>query len=114
MPISQKILYLLSRKYNSNISILGSYPSSKFTSILDMDNGTIFIVSDDFLFYFKDKNKNLWLTIIESFHLNGEEYYPKLGDVYLLPDGSHYSFTTKEEIVAMALKYFEKHEQELI
>ncbi|WP_125723100.1 hypothetical protein [Flavobacterium ustbae] len=114
MPELQKIIYLLSRKYNTNVSILGHFPISKFTSILDIDNGTLFIVSDESLFYFKDKNKNLWLTIVESFHLNGEIQYPKLGDSYMLSGGFHYSFTTKEEIVEMAIKYFEKHQQNLV
>lgn len=109
MNTTNKINELLSKKYNSNISILGTYPNSVYTSILDTDNGTIFIVSDFDLFSFKDQNRNHWLTIIESFNENEKQYHPKLGDLYTLCNGIKYIFTTKEVIVAMAMEYFDKH-----
>lgn len=111
MNTTNKINELLSKKYNSNISILGTYPNSVYTSILDTDNGTIFIVSNYNLFSFKDQNRNHWLTIIESFQENGKEYHPKLGDLFTLSNGVKYQFTTKEIIIVKALEYFEKHVQ---
>lgn len=111
MQTTQKIPELLSKKYNSNISIMGTHQISIYTSILDTDNGTIFMVSNYDLFSFKDHNRNQWLTIISPFHESGKEYHPKLDDSYTLSNGVKYSFTTKEIIIAMALEYFEKHTQ---
>lgn len=109
MQTTQKIIELLSKNYLPNITILGDFLISKYTSILDSNNGTIFIISDNTLFYFKDQDGNHWLTIITSFHLNGNEYKPKLGDLYIQNDGIKYSFTSREEVVAMAIAYFEQH-----
>lgn len=109
MQTTQKINALLSKNYNSHISILGEYLSSSYASILDTNNGTILIVSDFDLFSFKDQYRNHWLTIIEPFNENGKQYHPKLGDLYTLCNGIKYIFTTKEVIVAMAIEYFEKH-----
>lgn len=109
MQTTQKITELLSRKYLPNISILGNYLSCNYTSILDTNNGTIFIVSNNHLISFKDQNKNHWFTIIESFQADGKQYYPQLGDFYTLNSGIQYSFTTKEDIIKMATAYFEQH-----
>lgn len=109
MQTTQKINELLSQKYNSNITILGKFQSCAYASILDINNGTIFIASNYHLFSFKDQDRNYWLTIIKSFNENGKEYHPKVGDLYTLSDGMKYNFTTKEIIVAMAVEYFEKH-----
>lgn len=109
MQTNQKITKLLSQNYMPNISILGNYLSNRFTSILDIDNGTNFIVSDNLLFSFKDHNNNCWLTVVESFHKNGKEYFPTVGDLYTFENGKKYNFTTKEEIVEMAIAYFSKH-----
>ncbi|MFH6998635.1 hypothetical protein ACHRVZ_11935 [Flavobacterium sp. FlaQc-57] len=108
MQTTQKINELLSKNYNSNISILGKYNSSIYTSILDTNNGTIFIASNYHLFSFKDQNQNHWLTAEKSFGENKQQH-PKLGDLFTLNNGVQYIFTTKEVIVAMAIAYFEKH-----
>lgn len=113
MPLTKKITDLLSKKYNSNISILGTYTSSKYTSILDNDNGTIFIVSDADLYSFKDQDRNLWVNVTDSFHADGKEHYPIMGESYKLDHGVQYSFTTKEAIVEMATDYFEKHKHNI-
>lgn len=109
MQTTQKITDLLSKNYNSNISILGVHQISIYTSILDTDNGTIFIVSNCDLFSFKDQDRNHWITIIKPFNENGKEYHPKLDDSYTLSNRIKYRFTTREIIVAMAIEYFEKH-----
>lgn len=114
MPLTKKITDLLSKKYNSNISILGTYTSSKYTSILDNDNGTIFIVSDSDLYSFKDQDSNLWVNVTDSFHANGQEHQPEHGKSYTLDHGVQYRFTTKEAIVEMAADYFDKHQNDIV
>ena len=109
MLTSQKITELLSQKYNSNISLLGNYLSSNYSSILDVNNGTLFIVSNALLFSFQDEYSNFWLTVVKSFHANGKLCHPKVGELYHVNDGVNYHFTTKEVIVEMAVAYFEKH-----
>lgn len=109
MQTTQKINELLSKNYNSNITILGTHQASIYTSILDTDNGTIFIASNYHLFSFKDQDRNYWLTVIKPFNENGKEYHPKLDDLYTSNNGIKYRFTTREIIVAMAIEYFEKH-----
>lgn len=109
MHNNQKINELLSQKFNSNICILGNFSKSKYTSILDVDNGTNFIISDNLIYSFKDHERHRWLTVVNSFQANGEEYFPNIGDHYTLDSGIKYSFTTKEEIVEMAVAYFSKH-----
>lgn len=109
MQTTQKIIELLSKNYLANITILGDFLISKYTSIIDSDNGTLFIISDNVLFCFKDQEGHHWLTIIKSFHLNGNEHKPKLGDLYTQNDGIQYCFTSREEIVAMAIAYFDQH-----
>ena len=113
MPLTKKITDLLSKKYNSNISILGNYTSSTYTSILDNDNGTIFIVSDSDLYSFKDQDRNLWVNVTDSFHSDGKEHHPEMGKSYNLDHGVQYSFTTKEAIVEMAASYFENHKYDI-
>lgn len=109
MHNTQKINELLSKKFNSNICIFDSFPKSKCTSILDVNNGTNFIITSDNLISFKDHEHHRWLTVINSFHENGKEYFPNIGDHYTLDNGIKYSFTTKDEIVEMAVAYFSKH-----
>lgn len=109
MPNTQKITELLSQKFNSNISIHGRFLKSKFTSILDVNNGTNFITSENHIYSFKDHERNRWLTVVNSFHANGKEYFPNIGDHYTLESGAKYSFTTKDEIIEMAIAYFSKH-----
>lgn len=109
MQTTLKIIELLSKKYLSNISILGTYQSSKYISIVDSNNGTMFIISDNHLFSFKDQHCNLWLTILKSFYLNENEHNMKPDKFYTKSSGIKYSFTSKEKIVAMAVKYFEQH-----
>ncbi|GAA3746126.1 hypothetical protein GCM10022422_33020 [Flavobacterium ginsengisoli] len=109
MPLTKKIIELLSKKFNTNITILGDYEKSNNTSILDNDNGTILVVSNRDQFYFKDLHRNLWLSVLDPFHIDGKQYYPQLGDSYTLNHGVQYSFATKEAIVEMASNYFAKH-----
>jgi hypothetical protein len=109
MPITKKIVELTSKNYSTNISILGDYENSNNTSILDDNNGTILVVADRDQFYFKDQHRNLWLSVLDPFHIDGKKYHPELGDSYTLNHGVQYSFTTKEAIVEMASHYFEKH-----
>jgi len=109
MPLTKKITELVSKKYNTNITIMGDYEGSNNTSILDDTNGTILVVSDRDQFYFKDQNRNLWLSVLDPFHIDGKQHHPELGDSYTLNHGVQYSFTTKEAIVDMASSYFEKH-----
>ncbi|UUF13766.1 MULTISPECIES: hypothetical protein [Flavobacterium] len=106
---NQKVTELLSQKFNSNICIYGSFPKSKYTSILDVNNGTNFITSDNLVYSFKDNERHRWFTVVHSFHANGKEYFPSIGDHYTLENGIQYSFTTKDEIVEMAVAYFSKH-----
>lgn len=106
---NQKVTELLSQKFNSNICIYGSFPKSKYTSILDVNNGTNFITSDNLVYSFKDHERHRWFTVVHSFHANGKEYFPNIGDHYTLENGIQYSFTTKDEIVEMAVAYFSKH-----
>ncbi|MBF4516675.1 hypothetical protein IRZ71_09980 [Flavobacterium sp. ANB] len=109
MLTTQKINELLSKNYASNITILGNYLSCKYTSILDNNNGTIFIASDNLLFCFKDQNENHWLTILKSFHLIENEHNLEFDHFYAPNDDIKYSLTTKEEVVAMAVDYFEQY-----
>ncbi|WP_433764171.1 hypothetical protein [Flavobacterium ginsenosidimutans] len=109
MPLKKKIAKIMSQKYNTNITILGDYESSNYTSILDDNNGTILVVSDSDQFYFKDRHRNLWLSVLDPFHIDGKQHFPELGDSYTLNHGVQYSFTTKEAIVEMASVYFDKH-----
>lgn len=113
MPLTPKITELLSKKYNPNVTIFGNYDRSKSASILDHDNGTTFIISENTLFSFKDQHRNHWMTLVQSFPSNGEQYTPKLGELYVANDGIKYNFTTKEEILEMAVKYFEKHKHNI-
>jgi hypothetical protein len=108
MRNSQKINDLLSTNYNSNVSLLGDHLRSKYASIVDTNNGTAFIVSTD-LFFFKDQNGNLWMTLIKSLVINAKQYQPKIGELYSLTSGVKYNFTTKEEVVDLAISYFSKH-----
>lgn len=109
MPLTKKITELTSKKYSTNITIMGDYEGSNNTSILDNDNGTILVVSDRDQFYFRDPQRNLWLSVLDSFHIDGKQHHPELGDSYTLNHGVQYSFTTKETIVEMASNYFERH-----
>lgn len=109
MPLTKKIAELMSQKYNTNIAIMGDYEISNHTSILDNDNGTILVVSNRDQFYFKDRHRNIWLSVLDPFQIDGKQHYPELGDSYTLNHGVQYSFTTKEAIVEMAFNYFEKH-----
>ncbi|HEY1195734.1 hypothetical protein [Flavobacterium sp.] len=109
MPLQHKIVELMSKKYNTNITVMGNYESSNYTSILDNDNGTILVVSNSDQFSFKDQDRNLWLTVVESFHADGKQHFPKIGESYTVNNGVKYNFTTKEAIVDMAVKYFDKH-----
>ncbi|WP_431242106.1 hypothetical protein ACQ9BO_19530 [Flavobacterium sp. P21] len=112
MPLTKKITELLSKKYNSNITILGTYANTSYTSILDNENGTIFLISDADLYSFIDQNRNYWVTPVDSFHANGKDHNPKLGESYITDSGTAYSFTSKEAIVEMAIEYFEKHKHD--
>lgn len=104
-----KVTELLSQNFNSNICILGRFLKSKYTSILDINNETNFITSDNLIYSFKDHEHNRWFTVVNSFHANGKEYFPNIGDHYTLESGIKYIFTTKDEIVEMAVTYFSKH-----
>lgn len=113
MPLTKKITALLSDKYRSHISILGDFEKDPYTCILDSNNGTIFIITNTDLFSFKDQYRNHWITVIDSFHFNGKEHNPKLGESYTIPDETEYHFTTKEAIVEMAIAYFEKYKYDI-
>ncbi|WP_433810752.1 hypothetical protein [Flavobacterium johnsoniae] len=107
---SQELLQnLLSQKYRKPIVTKGDYKTRKSAALLDTDNGTFFNVSADFLFYFKDKNDNVWLTIPKELIINGKIYYPKPGDSFTNLGTTHY-FTTKEAVIEMAYSYFKQFE----
>ena len=107
---SQELLQnLLSQKYRKPIITNGDYKTLKTAALLDTDNGTLFNVSADFLFYFKDKNDNVWLTIPKELIINGKIYYPKPGDSFTIHGTTHY-FTTKETVIEMAYSYFKQFE----
>ncbi|NWL02951.1 hypothetical protein DM790_19185 [Flavobacterium collinsii] len=76
--------------------------------MLDNKNGTMFSVSYDSLYIFKDSNDNLWSTTPKSFVYNEKKYYPRVGQEYTRKDGIKYTFTTKEHVLEKAVAYFEK------
>jgi hypothetical protein len=96
---------LITHRYLSRISVVNG---TNVKIILDTENDTLFTVSNDFLYSFKDKNYNTWSTVPESFTINEQVLYPVLGTVYQRSDGIKHSFTTKEIVIAMATQYFEK------
>ncbi|SHM00722.1 hypothetical protein [Flavobacterium chilense] len=104
----KKVIELLSKKYSYGISVLSNSSDGKYNSILDTQNGTLFSVSYNSLYVFKDSDNNFWSTIPKSFVYNDKKYYPKLGEEYTRKDGVKYSFTTKEEVLKMATSYFER------
>ncbi|MCP2025367.1 hypothetical protein L1276_000507 [Flavobacterium sp. HSC-32F16] len=108
MQTQELLQNLLTQKYIKSIVIEGNYMTNKSAVLLDSQNGTVFSVSADFLFYFKDKSNNGWLTIPEELILNGKKYYPQLGDSITKNDGTTYYFTTKEAVIEMASSYFKK------
>ncbi|MFD2941849.1 hypothetical protein [Flavobacterium notoginsengisoli] len=108
MQTIQKVIELLSKKYKSRITILNNNLDGRFNSILDTKNGTMFSVSYNCVYIFKDLNDNLWTTTPKSFIYNDKKFYPRVGQEYTGKDGITYSFTTKEEVLEKAVTYFEK------
>ncbi|WP_289660948.1 hypothetical protein [Flavobacterium panacagri] len=108
MQTIQKVIELLSQKYKSRISILNNNLDGRFSSILDTKNGTMFSVSFDSLYVFKDSDNNFWSTTPRSFIYNDKKYYPKAGEEYTRKDGIKYIFTTREEVLEKAAAYFGK------
>ncbi len=108
METLQKVIELLSKNFNSRISILSNSPDGKFNSILDTKNGIMFSVSYDCLYIFKDLNDNIWATTPKSFIYKDQTYHPKEGEAYTRKDGIKYIFTTKEAVLEKAAAYFEK------
>lgn len=108
METAQKLIKLLSRKYKSRISVLTDNLNHKFSSVLDTKNGTMFSVSYNVLYVFKDSEDNLWSSTPTSFIHNDQKYHPKEGQEFTRKDGVKYIFTTKEEVLAKATTYFEK------
>lgn len=108
METLQKVIELLSKQYNSRISILGNSLDGRFNSILDTKTGAMFSVSNEYFYVFKDSNDNFWSTTPKSFIYNEKKYYPKIGEEYTRKDGIKYSFTTKEAVLEKAVSYFEK------
>lgn len=106
MQITEKAFQLLSQKFYSRIVIVGDYKKNKHVGLLDKENDTLFTVSNNFLYSFKDKYGNVWLTIPKSLVINEREYSPTVGDTVTY-EGIEYSFTTKEAVVELATKYFE-------
>ncbi|UUW11501.1 hypothetical protein NLG42_11980 [Flavobacterium plurextorum] len=108
MQTTEKIGKLLSSKYRPFIEILSNSKNCDSNVIVDSITGAMFSVQTNFLFLFKDKDDNMWLTIPKSLMINNKQYYPKVGDTISRSDGIKYHFTTKEEVVNMAIEYFEK------
>ncbi|MFB9079655.1 hypothetical protein ACFFLS_07185 [Flavobacterium procerum] len=108
MQTTEKIVKLLSSKYRPFIEIMNNSNNFNSNVIVDSITGTMFSIQANFLFSFKDKDDNMWLTIPESLIINDKKYYPKVGDTISRSDGIEYHFTTKEEVVKMAIEYFEK------
>ncbi|TRX31901.1 hypothetical protein FNW52_18080 [Flavobacterium sp. ZT3R18] len=105
----EKVIELLTQKYNSSISVFGKNKDGKQKSIIDTENGTLFTVSNDSVYItFTDKDGNIWLTVPKSFIFNDQRYYPAIGSEYTRSDGQKYTFVTQEVVVSMARDYFEK------
>ncbi|WP_431242105.1 hypothetical protein ACQ9BO_19525 [Flavobacterium sp. P21] len=108
METAQNVIDLLSQKYKSRISVLTNTLENKFCSILDTKNGTIFSVSCESLFVFKDSKNNFWSTTPKSFIYNNQKHYPTEGQEYTSKNGAKYTFTNKEAVLKRAVAYFEK------
>lgn len=107
MQPAKKVIELLTQKYISPIVVLGNDNSIQ-RGIFDSDNATLFTVSDNSLYTFVDKDKNIWTTAPECFTFNNKHYYPITGDEYTRSDGIKYSFVAKDVVIAIATAYFEK------
>jgi hypothetical protein len=115
---NQKIIELATQKYISPIAVLGSH-LEKMITIINTENGTLFHMSHDASYAFKDKDGNHWHTILKCFPFDGKLYYPILGDKYILNEKMTIHFTTKEAIIEIAAAYFDeflvyKHENKTI
>lgn len=77
-------------------------------ALVDTENETMFTVYGNFLYCFKAENFDTWSTVPESASVNGEIFYPQLGDTITRNDGAKHIFTTKETVITMATEYFEK------
>lgn len=108
METDKKIIELLTQKYFQNIIIHDYFEKDKNALIVDTLTDTLFTITDNFLFSFKDKNDNCWSTLPESIYLNDKIYYPQLGDCVTRSDGIKHVFITKEEVIEMATAYFKK------
>jgi hypothetical protein len=104
----EKVIELLTQKYNSSISVCGKNKDGKQNSIINTENGTLFTVSNNSLYTFTDKDGNMWLTVPKSFIFNDQRYYPSIGNEYTRSDGLKYTFVNKEVVVSIARDYFEK------
>ena len=108
MLTKEKLIRLLTQKYQNHILIHGDYNKNKSTLLVDSNTSTLFTITDDFLFSFKDKDDNSWSTVPKSLYIKDKKYYPQLGDSITRSDGVKHYFTTKEEVVEMAIAYFNK------
>jgi hypothetical protein len=108
MKTEKKITKLLTQKYTSEIAVFASNRDIKRKCVLDTDNGTLFTVSDNAIFCYRDKDQNHWVTVPRSFIINETVHYPVVGDEFTLNNGAKYYFTTKEAVIAIATIYFEK------
>ncbi|MEN2398603.1 hypothetical protein GKZ90_0002335 [Flavobacterium sp. MC2016-06] len=119
MPqLNQKVIELVTQKYISPIAVFGSH-LDKMITIINTENGTLFHISHDSSYAFKDKDGNHWHTILKCFPFDDKLYYPVLGDKYILNERMTIHFTTKEAIIEIAAVYFEdflvhKHENKTI
>ncbi|KIA97309.1 hypothetical protein OA93_15400 [Flavobacterium sp. KMS] len=108
MQIEKKVTELLTQKYTSEIAVFASNRDIRRKCILDTDNGTLFTVSDNAIYSYRDKDQNYWVTVPKSFIINQTVHYPVVGDEFTLKNGVKYYFTTKEAVIAIATTYFEK------
>lgn len=57
---------------------MGDYEISKHTSNLDNDKGIILVVSNRDQFYFKDRHRNIWLSVLAFFQIDGDSIISNL------------------------------------
>jgi hypothetical protein len=104
----KKVIELLTQRYHSSISVLCNNLNGKQNSIFDTTNGTLFTVTNNSVYIFRDKDANVWSTVPKCFTFNKKRYYPIVGTKYTRSDGLEHSFVTQEVVVSMAKEYFEK------
>lgn len=106
MQAEKKAIELISRKYSSRIVALHESKDDLRQSILDNKNGTLFSMYNS-QYTFRDIDGNIWLSVSKSILINDKMYYPVAGDRYTFDKRIIY-FVTKENLIEMAIDYFEK------